>query len=321
MQTEDVAQLLRAHDLRVTPQRRAILQAFRGRGDEHLSAEEVLARASAAVPEIGRGTVYATLAELAEMGLLSAFGNQDVIRYETNLEPHDHFRCRVCLRIFDVEFGGEELRGRPLEGFVVEHVLVMARGICGSCMDYHRGLADGAESMLSRAIVAEDAVDELAAVVVPSPLGDLIAAASNEGIARVAFTEHADYATLTALCGGRRRRSRAAAREHLAALTGSIDGYFGGEHMNAVDEIDWRFFQPAARLALTAVRQIAWATTLSYDRLGDGFTPYECGLAIGSNPTPILIPCHRVTRGAEIAELYVGGLEHLRYLQQFEVAG
>jgi Fe2+ or Zn2+ uptake regulation protein/O6-methylguanine-DNA--protein-cysteine methyltransferase len=321
MDTEDAARLLREHELRVTPQRRAILQAFRGLGDEHLSADEVLARASASVPEIGRGTVYATLAELAEMGLLSAFGNQDVIRYETNLEPHDHFRCRLCLRIFDVEFGGEELRDRPLDGFVVEHVLVEARGICGPCMDYHRGLADGAESMLSRAIVAEDAVGDLAAVVVPTPLGDLIAAASDEGIARVAFAEHADYATLTALSRGRRRRSRSSAREHLSALAGSFDRYFGdGDHINAADEIDWRFFQPAARLALTAVRQIPWATTISYDRLGDDFTPYECGVAIGSNPTPILIPCHRVTRGAEIAELYVGGLEHLRYLQQFELA-
>ena len=320
MDTEDVGRLLREHDLRVTPQRRAILQAFRGLGDEHLSADEVLARASASVPEIGRGTVYSTLAELAELGLLSAFGNQDVIRYETNLEPHDHFRCRLCLRIFDIEFGGEELRDRPLEGFVVEHVLVEARGICGPCMEYHRGLAEGVENMLTRAIVAEDAIDELAAVVVPSPLGDLIAAASNDGVARIAFAEHADYTTLTALSGGRRRRSRSPAREHLAALAGSIDGYFGGEHMNATDEIDWRFFQPAARLALTAVRQIPWATTLSYDRLGDEFTPYDCGVAIGSNPTPLLIPCHRVTRGAEIAELYVGGLEHLRYLQQYEVA-
>ena len=320
MDAEDVAGLLRAHDLRVTPQRRAILQAFHGRGDEHLSADEVMARASASVPEIGRGTVYATLAELAELGLLSAFGNQDVIRYEINLDPHDHFRCRLCLRIFDIEFGGEELRDRPLEGFVVEHVLVEARGICAPCMDYHSGLMDGAESMLSRAVVAEDAVDELAAVLLPTPLGDLIAAASNEGVARLAFAEHADYATLTALSRTRRRRSRSSARDHLAALTASIGGYFGSQHMNSTDEIDWRFFQPAARLALTGVRQIPWATTISYERLGDEFTPYECGLAIGSNPTPLLIPCHRVTRGAEIAELYVGGLEHLRYLQQFEVA-
>ena len=57
MTSDDAAGLLRDHRLRVTPQRRAILNAFRGTPDEHLSAEEVLSRASQAVPELGRGTV------------------------------------------------------------------------------------------------------------------------------------------------------------------------------------------------------------------------------------------------------------------------
>jgi O6-methylguanine-DNA--protein-cysteine methyltransferase len=172
---------------------------------------------------------------------------------------------------------------------------------------------------VSRPVVAEDAVGDLAAAVIATPDGDVIAAASSEGIARVAYAEHADYATLTALSG--KRRGRSAARKHLAALSESFARYFGGgDRINPTDEIDWRFFLEPARLALAAVRQIPWATTLSYERLGDEFSPYECGLAIGSNRTPILIPCHRVTRGAEIAELYVGGLEHLRFLQALEAA-
>ena len=81
----DIADLLREHNLRVTPQRRAILQAFRGAVDEHLSADEVISRASVAVPEIGRGTVYATLAEFAELGVLGSVGNPEPIRYETNV--------------------------------------------------------------------------------------------------------------------------------------------------------------------------------------------------------------------------------------------
>ena len=61
------------------------------------------ARAAAVVPEIGRGTVYATLAELTELGLLAATGSPEPTRYETNAEPHEHFRCRLCLRTFDVD--------------------------------------------------------------------------------------------------------------------------------------------------------------------------------------------------------------------------
>src|ERR1700760_1203818 len=150
MTSDDVAGLLRRHRLRVTPQRRAILNAFRGTADEHLSAEEVMSRASQAVPEIGRGTVYATLAELAELGLLGSVGNPEPVRYETNVAPHDHFRCRLCLRLFDVELGGRELRTRPLPGYAVEAVAVHGEGICAQCHDYERGLIDGAAGVIER---------------------------------------------------------------------------------------------------------------------------------------------------------------------------
>src|SRR5947208_708492 len=98
--TPDAARMLRERGLRVTPQRRAILEAL-GR-DEHLSADDVHARATAAVPGISRGTVYATLAELSELGLVSAFGSPEPVRYELNVVPHQHFRCRQCGRLFDV---------------------------------------------------------------------------------------------------------------------------------------------------------------------------------------------------------------------------
>ena len=46
----DAGALLRARGLRVTPQRRAILGAFSHGADEHLSADEIHARAAAVVP-------------------------------------------------------------------------------------------------------------------------------------------------------------------------------------------------------------------------------------------------------------------------------
>src|SRR3954453_11237369 len=99
----DLVEELRRRNLRVTPQRRGILEGFTDRADEHLSADEVHARAARVVPDLGRGTVYATLAELAEIGLLGAVGTVDPVRYETNVSTHQHFRCELCLRLFDVD--------------------------------------------------------------------------------------------------------------------------------------------------------------------------------------------------------------------------
>ena len=113
---QDPGELLRARGLRVTPQRRAILGAFSRDAAEHLSADEIHARAAAVVPELGRGTVYATLAELTELGLLAARGSPEPVRYETNTEPHQHFRCRLCLRLFDVELADPHHLARSARG-------------------------------------------------------------------------------------------------------------------------------------------------------------------------------------------------------------
>src|SRR5512132_2705946 len=117
----DAGAVLRGLGLRSTPQRRAILLAFGAGAREHLSADEVHARASRELPDLGRGTVYATLAEFAEAGLLAAFGTSEPVRYETNTAPHDHFRCRLCLRLFALGMLTATAQSLP-RGFTLERI-------------------------------------------------------------------------------------------------------------------------------------------------------------------------------------------------------
>ncbi len=144
---EDAGELLRARGLRSTPQRRAILSVFAGGRTEHLSADEIYARASRGLSELSRATVYATLAEFSELGLVSAFGSPEPVRYETNLEPHAHLRCQLCLRIFDLVGGQQDPGDITDPGFVAERVETRADGICDECTAYDRGLRAGASAM------------------------------------------------------------------------------------------------------------------------------------------------------------------------------
>jgi len=316
--TEDVAQLLRSRELRVTPQRRAILNAFSGTSDEHLSAEEVLARAAAAVPEIGRGTVYATLAELAELGLLASVGTSEPVRYEVNTAPHDHFRCRLCLRLFDVDLGGQNVEQRELPGYEIESVAVRAEGLCAQCHDYERGLRDGALRVKERATLNDLQIAQLACVRMASPVGDLALAASGDGICRVAFDDHADFDSI-----GRRARSRrgsAAARERVQALDATFVGYFGGGRARAEDVIDWSLLPSETALLMRGIQEIPYAEPRSYHVLMGSLSAYDCGVAVGTNPMPLLVPCHRVSRGSVRLQSYVGGLERLQFLQKLEAA-
>jgi Fe2+ or Zn2+ uptake regulation protein/O6-methylguanine-DNA--protein-cysteine methyltransferase len=316
--TEDAAQLLRRNGLRVTPQRRAILSAFSGSTDEHLSAEEVLARAAAAVPEIGRGTVYATLAELAELGLLASVGSAEPVRYEVNITPHDHFRCRLCLRLFDIDLGGRRLEHRELTGYAIETVAIRAEGLCAQCHDYERGLRDGARQIKERATLNDGQIAQLSCLRMASPVGDVALAASADGICRVCFDDHADFENLGSRA--RSRRGSAAARARAQALDISFTGYFGGSRTRAEDVIDWSLLPAEAAVVLRGIQEIPYAEPRSYHLLMDGMSAYDCGVVIGANPLPLLVPCHRVSRGSVRLQGYVGGLERLEFLQKLEGA-
>ena len=136
---------MREAGLRVTPQRRAVWQAFGEGGGGHLAADEVFARARRGLPELSRATVYNTLAAFVEVGMLQAVEGRGAVLYDPNPDPdHHHFRCRRCDRLYDVPVegvGGLRIPGE--EGFVVDHKTVLLRGLCPACSAAGEGSAAG----------------------------------------------------------------------------------------------------------------------------------------------------------------------------------
>jgi len=130
---ERVAAVLRDHGLRVTPQRRAIWAVFCASHGAHLSADEAFQRARAELPELSRATVYNALGELVVAGLLGLVEGPGPQLYDANLQPHHHFRCRRCRRLYDVEPSGVESVRLAKQGFTVERTQVLLEGLCPSC--------------------------------------------------------------------------------------------------------------------------------------------------------------------------------------------
>jgi methylated-DNA-[protein]-cysteine S-methyltransferase len=313
--TVEIAELLRSRGLRSTPQRRAILAAFSGEPNEHLSADEVHARASRSMPDLGRGTVYATLAEFADLGLLAAFGAPEPVRYETNLEDHDHFRCRLCLRLFDYDLGVSPPRSRA--GLRIERVELRAEGICRDCTAYDAGLRDGVNAIHS-AEHADGLLDRrgVAATQLESPLGPLLVAASGQGVFRVAFEEHGDASGLRSLSASRRGSN--AAHRHLDRACEQLRSYLDGDTAPVEFAVEWEAMPEDFRDALNAARQIPYSDVRSYRDLGVDLAPDRLGKSLGENPVPIAVPCHRVMRGVELPECFVGGPERRRWLLSHE---
>jgi O6-methylguanine-DNA--protein-cysteine methyltransferase len=67
-----------------------------------------------------------------------------------------------------------------------------------------------------------------------------------------------------------------------------------------------------------SVNEIAYGEPRSYDRLEGALSAFDCGYTMGSNPVPLLIPCHRVCRGGQRPDVYSGGPKRLRVLRELE---
>ena len=102
----------------------------------------------------------------------------------------------------------------------------------------------------------------------------------------------------------------------------ALDGYFGGD-LHTLEDIpckpDGTDFQQSV---WSALRAIPAGQTMSYgelaDRLGNPRAVRAVGLANGSNPIPLIIPCHRVIGSDGSLTGYGGGLERKRWLLTHE---
>ena len=126
------------HNLKITKQRRAVLEAFLGIED-HISAEDLYKIVSAKEPKIGLATVYRTLSLLTESGLAAEldFGDGQK-RYEHKYQHshHDHMICTQCGKI--IEFQNPMIE-KLQEDAAREHRFEMTShkldlfGLCSDC--------------------------------------------------------------------------------------------------------------------------------------------------------------------------------------------
>ncbi|MEV8313799.1 Fur family transcriptional regulator [Streptomyces sp. NPDC059900] len=132
----DLLERLRGRGWRMTAQRRVVAEVLDGE-HVHLTADEVLARATARLPEISRATVYNTLGELVTLGEVIEVSTGRAKRYDPNAHrPHQHLVCSGCGAIKDVHPGGDPLSALPASerfGFTVSAAEVTYRGVCPDC--------------------------------------------------------------------------------------------------------------------------------------------------------------------------------------------
>lgn len=133
---ERLLELFRQNELKITPQRRAILELLVDE-DSHPTAEEIYQRVLAKMPDVSRTTVYNTFRELSELGVLTPFhgSSEGGQRYDTNKETHHHLYCIHCHTLIDIvrNFEGLTLTPEETSGYHIVSRQVTFYGICPEC--------------------------------------------------------------------------------------------------------------------------------------------------------------------------------------------
>jgi len=171
---------------------------------------------------------------------------------------------------------------------------------------------------------------DLAWATLSSPVGPLAVACSPAGLARVSF--RATRRPAPARSSPDQDQDRAGDRGRLlAAARDQLAEYFAGQRQAFDLPVDWSGTSAAQRQVLGALlRSVGFGETVTYGQLAQRAVAGPDGISLparaiggimGSNPIPVIVPCHRVVAGNGLGGYSGGtGIEVKRWLLIFEGA-
>lgn len=177
---------------------------------------------------------------------------------------------------------------------------------------------------ITAARAAEEGLAEVAFATVDSPAGRLLVFATPRGLARIAYElPNGGLDTILDDVAERLSPRIVHAPVRLDAVRRELDEYFDGRRVTFDLPLDWALVSGRfARRVLETTAQIPFGATRSYREVAEdagsprGFR--AAGNALGANPIPIILPCHRVLASGGKLGGYTGGLDVKRLLLSIE---
>jgi methylated-DNA-[protein]-cysteine S-methyltransferase len=170
---------------------------------------------------------------------------------------------------------------------------------------------------------AEEELLDVAYRTIDSPVGELLLAATPEGLLRVAFDIEGHDAVLARIA--RTVSPRILRAPHrLDPVAHELDEYFAGRRRTFDVPLDLRLAAGFRREVLGHLTDVGYGRTVSYTELatasGRPRAVRAAASACATNPVPLVVPCHRVLRSDGSLGGYLGGLDAKRTLLALERA-
>ena len=158
---------------------------------------------------------------------------------------------------------------------------------------------------------ADEGLIDVAYTTTDSPFGELLLAGTSRGLVRVGLPGQEPDELLEDLAARISPRVLEAP-DRLEEARRELDRYFEGGLTEFDLPLDWRLSHDFRRRVLRAIDRIPYGKTRSYTEVaasaGNERAVRAAGSACGSNPIPIVVPCHRVLRTGGALGGYGGGL-------------
>lgn len=116
-------------------QRESMLRILRST-ESHPTANEIYTEMRKTDSKISLGTVYRNLSLLCENGIILRIDtDHDSVHYDGKTEPHSHFVCSDCKRVFDllIDTGDLDKRVEDEKNFIVTGHSLVFYGKCNNC--------------------------------------------------------------------------------------------------------------------------------------------------------------------------------------------
>jgi len=153
-----------------------------------------------------------------------------------------------------------------------------------------------------------------------TPAGWLGLLGSPAGLRRVILPQSSDIKVIASL--GTSLKEAEPSPTFFSDLTARLQTYFSGKEVDFPDKLDFGEATPFQRRVWEAARKIPYGKTHTYAwvaaQAGKPGAARAAGQALGQNPCPIIVPCHRVTSTGGGLGGFTGGLAIKQYLLKLE---
>ncbi|MCW3002122.1 MAG: methylated-DNA--[protein]-cysteine S-methyltransferase [Conexibacter sp.] len=182
---------------------------------------------------------------------------------------------------------------------------------------------DPVDAAAAAARFATLAEPDVAYAVVDSPVGALVAAVTAAGLVRLAYEDfNGGLDEVLDRLASRLSPRILEAPARLDGVRRELDEYFDGRREAFDLPIDWTLYSDFGKRVLQATAAIPFGHTATYGQVaaqaGNAKASRAAGRALGANPIPIVVPCHRVIGTSGKLTGYTGGMYRKEALLRLE---